>query len=359
MTERMQSRRMASHLLGLGLGLLGCGATKNDAGAKMSCSDWAALQDGGGVPAGSGTVAEQRASLLAAGGGIATVGTKYYVTYFPAAFATSARKRVLVNLHGTGGSPEAEWNDFRASLDARGWGFLGLKYLDDATGFYDDDETIYANLVAAVQEARSGCDLASAQLFLFGFSRGSAKTFAMAYLDNRGERLFTAFGSSSGGAWQQPSDCAWTTGGGACAWQPADPLFPSECALGSAPASSCACDSFVSGVAPAKAQKPSFAQTILAQRDAAAYAGSSFWAYCGERDYHDGYRQCGDMEMSKVFVEAFGGRVDELYAAGSADGCVPWAGTTCIASVDTRCGHGSLKNQAAAWGRMWSYFESL
>ena len=95
------------------------------------------------------------AAFAAAGGGLKTVGSKYYAASFPAAFATSNR-RVLVALHGTGGSPEAEWNDWRDPLAARNWGFLGLKYLDDATGAFDNEVTIDQNLKALVDDVREG-----------------------------------------------------------------------------------------------------------------------------------------------------------------------------------------------------------
>lgn len=344
----------------------GCGGDavgRTGGPVKTACATWAASQhgDGAGVPAPpDATVTDQRTNLLDAGGGITAVGSKYFISYFPAGFAASPIRRVLVNLHGTGGSPEAEWTDFRADLDTRGWGYLGLKYYDDASGLYDNDETIYANLASMVGAAERGCDLEGAKLFLFGFSRGSAKTFSMAVKDRARAAgpLFTAFASSSGGAWQQPAGCAWTAGG-ACGWQPSSPIYPSSCALLPPTAPVCACSPLTMAAAPDMADPPTFATAVLAAANRTAYAGSRFWLYCGERDYNDGYRQCGDMEMSRAFVEAFGGHVEELYAAGPAGGCSPWTGSDCITKPDLMCGHGSLKNQATALGHMWAYFEAL
>lgn len=359
----MRVARLAS-LLVLSIAPVGCGG-KSSGVAKPPCAAWAASQDGAGVAAPPDTVADQRATLLAAGGGLTPVGSKYFVSYFPAGFAAGANRRVLVNLHGTGGSPEAEWTDFRADLEAHGWGYLGLKYYDDASGLYDNDETIYANLTTMVGATEQGCDLDGAKLFLFGFSRGSAKTFSMAAKDRASSAgpMFTAFASSSGGAWQQPAGCAWTqTTASACGWQPNNPIYPSSCALLPPTAQVCACSPLTTTIAPDMQDPPAFAAAVLATGNPAAYAGSRFWLYCGERDYNEGYRQCGDMEMSKAFVEAFGGHVGELYAAGAAGaaaGCSPWTGSDCIIKPDLMCGHGSLKNQATALGRMWSYFESL
>lgn len=333
------------------------GQAPGDGGALAACAVWSSSQKGAGVGAATGSVAEQRSRLLASGGGLTAVGKgRHYVTYFPASYATSATKRVLVALHGTGGSPEAEWNDYKATVEQRGWGFIGLKYLDDATQMYDADETIYANLVSAIGEVQGNCDLGAAKLFLVGFSRGSAKTFAMAYLDHHGKHLFSAYGSHSGGAWQQPSGCAFTKDGN-CGYQVKGAAFPSACAQ-IAPNVPCTCTP-LTGPAPSTPAKPAFANTILDGNELDAYAGSRFWLYCGERDYKAGFRNCDEMEMSKAFVENFGGHVEELYEAGDPDGCKPWTGTDCIVSPDTKCGHGSFKNVPNATAHMWSYFESL
>ena len=80
-----------------------------------SCASWATLQRGTGVPTAVGSVATQRQALFNAGGGIKVVGSKYYVACFPAGYAGSTRRRVLITLHGTGGSPEAQWNDWNAT----------------------------------------------------------------------------------------------------------------------------------------------------------------------------------------------------------------------------------------------------
>lgn len=335
----------------------GCSETPGELPAPVACAAWAKGLSGAGVVAASGSVADQRARLLAAGGGVATVGTKYYAAYFPSSFAAAAQKRVMINLHGTGGAPEAEWNDFAAMLDARGWGYLGLKYLDNQTMVYDTDETIYANLVEMIHAAQASCELAGAKFHVFGFSRGSAKTFAMAALDNGGAHLFSGYASASGGAWQQPSGCAFMSGG-TCAWQPTSPLYPTSCAQ-IAPGASCTCSPLTTSTAPSTPPKPAFATTILNAPGSQAYAGSRFWLYCGERDYNGGWRSCSDMEMSKTFVESFGGTVLELYEAGVSDGCQPWNGTTCLRLPDTMCGHGSHKNQARALDHMWTALEAL
>lgn len=349
------------------LGLVGCtvtsatttdGATVDAATPRAQCTDWSKALPAGSVPTATGSVLTQRTQLIDAGGGVAPVGNRYFASYFSSGFAAAPKKRVLVALHGTGGAPEAEWSDYRSIIDGHGWGLLGLKYLDDATQIYDSDETIYANLVTIIEKARAECELGDAQFFVAGFSRGSAKTFAMAYLDKHGQQLFTAFGPQSGGAWKQPSGCAFQNADGSCGWQSSDTQFPTDCAMIAA-GTPCTCSPVATATPPAIAEKPTFAETIVGSNERTAYAGSRFFLYCAVRDYEAGYRNCSDMEMSKAFVEAYGGHVEELYTNGPSDGCVPWNGKTCIQTPDTKCGHGSFKNTPNAVARMWTYFESL
>ena len=86
-----------------------------------SCASWAGQQRGSGVPPAPGSFAAMRQAFYDAGGGIRAVGTKYYGAYFPASFATSSPRRVLVALHGTGGAPEQQWSiDWQAQVQARG-----------------------------------------------------------------------------------------------------------------------------------------------------------------------------------------------------------------------------------------------
>jgi predicted esterase len=256
------------------LPLLACGAggattpgvvatPSTSANPAPSCAAWANQQRGSGVPPAIGSVVSQRQALYDAGGGIRAVDGKYYAAYFPSGFGTG-RRRVLVALHGTGGSPEAEWNDWRSTMQSRGWGFLGLKYVDDSNGSYDDDATIYSHAKTMLDEVRAACDLGGAAAFLLGFSRGSAQAFPVAYRDLKDRRLFSAVANNSG---------AWLLGG---------PLPPT-----------------------------------LAESDArgepSAFAGGRFWMYCGGRDMEHGYPMCDEMQNARAYVLSHGGTVERLY----------------------------------------------
>lgn len=229
-----------------------------------SCSSWAATQKGTNVPPATGSVVAQRAALLAAGGGLKTVGTKYYAAVFPSNFGSS-RRQVLIGLHGTGGAPETDWStDWQTELTTRGWGYLGLKYVDDGSGSYDDPPTMYANIKTMVDDVKASCDLGSTTFYLVGFSRGSAESFSLSYLDRHDRKLFAATGHNSG------------------AWPDGTPMPPTLVGFAS-------------------------------RNETNAYAGARFWMYCGEKDFAHGYSMCTEMANAKAFVEQYGGKVDQLY----------------------------------------------
>lgn len=233
--------------------------------AATACAAWAAQQLGSGVPPAPGATATQRQTFYAAGGGIRAVGSKYYGAWFPSSYDASTRKRVLVALHGTGGSPEGEWViDWASSMQSRGWGFLGLKYLDDASGSYDDEVAIYAQIKAMVDDVKASCAFGSPQIFLVGFSRGSAQAYPLAYLDLKDRHLFTAIGNNSG---------AWIIG------QPMTPTL----------------------------------QGVDARGETTAFSGSRFWMYCGERDMEHGYPICDEMQIARTFVETRGASILGFY----------------------------------------------
>ena len=216
------------------------------------------------MPQAVGSVVAQRDALYAAGGGLKAVGSKYYGAYFPSGFASSGKRRILIALHGTGGSPEAEFNDWHTTVDSRSWGFLGLKYLDDATGAYDDVQTIYSQIKAMVDDVKASCDTGSASFFLVGFSRGSAESFSLEYLDLKDRRLFKAIGNNSG------------------AWPDSVSLPPT--------------------LAP-----------VQTRSEMNAFTGSRFWMYCGEQDFEHGYSMCIEMQAANDFVVKYGGTVKQLY----------------------------------------------
>jgi len=230
-----------------------------------ACVTWAGTQRATGVPAATGDVTGQREALYSAGGGVKAVGSKYYAMWFPSNWASTSTRRVMVDLHGTGGAPETEWAlGWKDIVSQRGWGWIGLKYVNDATGVHDDETAMYANLKTLLTDVAASCDFGSPSMFLVGFSRGSAQSFPIAYLDLKDRRYFKAVGNNSG---------AWLLDG---------------------------------------AMTPTM-QGIVTRNETTAYAGSKFWMYCGARDLEHGYPMCDEMTNAKTFITSHAGIVERLY----------------------------------------------
>lgn len=231
-----------------------------------ACSTWANTQRGAGVAPATGDVVAQRDAFYAAGGGIKAVSSKYYAAIFPSNWTTTSPRRVMVDLHGTGGAPETEWSvDWKDIISQKGWAWIGLKYVDDATGVHDDETTIYANLKTALTEIAASCDFGSPSMFLVGFSRGSAETFPIAYLDIKDRHYFKAIGNNSG---------AWVIG---------EPMTATM-------------------------------EAIVARHETTAYAGTRFWMYCGMLDDgHNGHPMCEEMANAQSFITSYAGTVERLY----------------------------------------------
>lgn len=230
-----------------------------------ACAAWSATQRAAGVPSGRGDVQSQREALYIAGGGVKAVSNRYYAMWFPSGWASSSPRRAMIGLHGTGGAPETEWSvDWKDIVLSRGWAYIGLKYVDDTTGVHDDDSTIYTNLKSMIDDVRRACEFGSPSMFLVGFSRGSAESFPVAYLDIKDRRFFKAIGNNSG------------------AWLIGEPMVPTM-------------------------------QAIVSRGETTAYSGTRFWMYCGGRDTNHGYPMCDEMTNAKSFITAYGGTVERLY----------------------------------------------
>ena len=166
---------------------------------------------------------------------------------------------MLIGLHGTGGAPETEWSvDWKDILSARGWAYIGLKYVDDTTGVHDDDSTIYANIKAMIDDVTRSCAYGSPSMFLVGFSRGSAESFPVTYRDLKDRRMFKATGNNSG------------------SWSPGGPMVP-------------------------------VMEDIAARSETTAYNSAKFWMYCGALDSVQGWPMCDGMRMARTWITSYGG----------------------------------------------------
>ena len=232
---------------------------------KPACTTWAATLKGSDLTAASGTRATYRDALLAAGGGVKAVNGKSYAVWFPTNWAASSPRRVIFGLHGTDGNAEEDWwFNWKSTISDRNYAYIGLTYLDSSSGMYDDEPAAYTNIKLVIDEIKASCDFGSPAVDLVGFSRGSAMTFGVSYLDLKDRRIFKAFGENSG------------------AVPPGTPPTPTVSAF-------------------------------MARNETTAYAGGRFWMYCGEKDMAHGSPMCDEMTTAKTFVTTYAGTVGDLY----------------------------------------------
>ena len=247
------------------MSLSSIGGTRSAPLIPPSCAAWAGTQRGETLPRTQGRAASFRTQFLASGGGLRAVNRKYVAMFFPDHWSESVPRRLIVDLHGTGGSPEESWGvDWGRVLPARNWAYIGLKYVDDTNGVHDDETTLYTNIKAALDDIRSQCDLGKTTDVLMGFSRGSAQAFSIAALDRRDGRLFAAIVHNSG------------------AWIPGRPLPPTL-------------------------------RDIEERGDPSGFAGSKHFMYCGELDQSHEVPMCDEMSTAREFVRAHGGAVEPLF----------------------------------------------
>jgi len=106
--------------------------------------------------------------------------------------------RVMVLLHGTGGTAYDEVADEISMAKKHGYALIGIQWLDKKTGRYDSAEKI--NRI--VEKALSFYKKHNGSLktvALSGFSRGGAISYEVAYLDNQGENNLKLIIAHSGG----------------------------------------------------------------------------------------------------------------------------------------------------------------
>ena len=214
-----------------------------------------------GVPPVSGPGADQRRAFLASGGKLVLIGSRYYAVWFPEAFFGSTKPVVVVDLHGTGGYPEAEWNDWYAALATRGYAFIGLAWGGGTPSAATDTE-VYAAIKQMVAEVGSDCPISSATKWLMGFSVGSAMSFAVMIDDVADQKIFAGQIAISGAA-----------------------------------------------ISPLTTGKDVMHATVEANRsNATAVSGIRAWLYCGQLDYDHSWNMCDEMPNGRDFVNEHGGR---------------------------------------------------
>jgi len=207
-------------------------------------------------------------TIVDAGGGVIPVGNnRFYMAWFPEHWGQDDQATLIITLHGSGGCAESQMENWYEMTASRSYAIVALQYAEGEKPFndqWDDAPVVYQNLSSTIEQLRQHCPLNDANVFVHGFSRGSARTFELAVLDQAraGMGAVDAFIADSG---------AWTLG----------------------------------------KQGPPVVRA--AEDDPEAYLGARYWMYCGEQDNVNGFPMCDAMTVAHQYVLERGGTVDEFY----------------------------------------------
>lgn len=213
-----------------------------------------------GVRSVSGPGVNQRSAALAAGAKLVIIANRYYLVHIPAAFYTRSVPVLILELPGTGGYPEAGWNDWHTAMDERGYAYISLHW-DGGTPQAISDTQIYSDLRQIVADVGAACPIAHASKWLMGFSVGSAFSFAVMIRDVAGPRMLRGQLAISGAA-----------------------------------------------IGPLTTGRDVMHSTVESNRsNTSAVAGISSWMYCGDKDLDHGWSMCIEMPGGRDFVNTHGG----------------------------------------------------
>ncbi|MBF0376124.1 MAG: hypothetical protein HQK72_01455 [Desulfamplus sp.] len=179
--------------------------------------------------------------------------------------------RVMVLVHGTGGTPYAEIDDELEMGETYGYATLGIRWLSTKTLNYFSAAQVYRIISKGLQHLKDkyGNDLE--RIAYVGFSRGSAVSYETTYIDLMSKHYFDLTISHSGGI---PTEV---------------PMNPKQ----DTP------DVF-------------FANLIYNRLGNEAMSGTKFFLYCGEKDEEWGTQMCEQIEYAKAQIESHGGTVVEI-----------------------------------------------
>lgn len=126
-------------------------------------------------------------------------GNSFYLKWLPPG-ATGSTTPMLVSLHGSNGNAFNEFYLWHARAQAKGVGIIALQWYRGAASVapndYFDDPTLYTYIDTALKRLK----YPSGKVFLHGFSRGSARSYALAFYDVRsgGKNYFCTILSNAG-----------------------------------------------------------------------------------------------------------------------------------------------------------------
>lgn len=192
----------------------------------------------------------------------------FFAYYIPPNFSSG---RIMVAVHGTGGNPYEELKDEISLARKFDYMVVAMNWFKQDTQYFKAKD-LYGDILQALDyiQKQTGNDLT--RVGYIGFSRGSAISYEVAYLDARTERMIDLFISHSGGI---PKD------------------FKVEAKSRDAQA-----DEF-------------FAQLANGRLGEAPMKGTQFFLYSGDQDEQWGLEMSQQMAYAKELIEKNGGRVLE------------------------------------------------
>ncbi len=106
--------------------------------------------------------------------------------------------RIVVSVHGTGGNPYIAIRDEFKTAEEFDYLPIAISWFSKERGFFEAKD-LYRNILQALSfiQEKTGSDLSS--VAYIGFSRGSAVSYEVAYLDAHAENIIDLFISHSGG----------------------------------------------------------------------------------------------------------------------------------------------------------------
>ncbi len=183
--------------------------------------------------------------------------------------------RLLVLLHGSGGTAYDEIGDELAAAKENGYGLLALQWHTKSTDTYQSAGQIYRNISSLLDWLGRTENVQPRVRALMGFSRGSAISFEVLSLDRSARRFFNAGVNFSGGV---PSDA-------------------------------------VANMKASNRPDPFFVSLIVGQVAPDLYSGLRFYMYCGRLDEEWGPKMCDQTNYAQSLVVKYGAKVDALVAS--------------------------------------------
>ena len=198
------------------------------------------------------------------GGAVAPLGdNRFFIARFPENWDALTNRKMIVTLHGSCGCSEGLYKWWDRPTSEYGYALVALQYAEEdktaEKGYaFDDAEQIYANLRTVFEQLSAHCPMDDTMVIYHGFSKGSARSFEIALLDQAetGMRRFAAFIADSG-----------------------------------------------TGLADSGGEIPDY----LLGASSDAYGGVNFWLYCGGQDAEG--RTCEDMLKMGPWLEEHGATV--------------------------------------------------